>query len=981
MTQKVQSVKVPDFPNKHFVITEFGAVGDGCHSNTAAINKAIETCAASGGGTVVIPRGIWLTGPIRLQSRVRLHTDEGALVTFSRKWEEYPLILSNYEGLKAVRAMPALYGEQLQQVAITGSGIFDGSGDAWRPVRKHEMTEQRWNDIVQAGGVVDDNDVWWPTEEAMIGRKHTEALQAEGNYEIAHYERYQVYLRPVLLGLTACTEILLDGPTFQNSGSWCLHPRLCEHVTIRNVKVRNPWYSVNGDGLDLESCRFANIHDCMFDVGDDAICLKSGKNQQGRETAAPTEYISIRNCTVYHGHGGFTVGSEMSGDIRHVDVSDCTFIGTDNGLRFKSTRGRGGIVEHIQIANIQMKDIIDSAIVLDMYYEIKQDEVDRVEVTEETPCFRHISIKDTVSEGSSKAIFIRGLPEMPIHDLHFERVTVAANTGIVCIDAQDILFQDVSITPKSGAVFTQWNSRNIRVIDHKLKPVWFADLGNSQFRNPILYADYSDPDVVRVGEDFYMTASSFNSSPGLPILHSKDLVNWTVIAYAIDRLPDSYNAVRHGEGVWAPSIRYHDGKFWIFFSAPDEGIYMTTAENAAGPWSPLHMVKEVKGWIDPCPLWDEDGSAYLVHAFAKSRTGIKSKLKICPMRPDGTALLGDGEIIFDGTEHHPTIEGPKLYKRNGYYYIFAPAGGVPIGWQTILRSKQIMGPYEDKIVLHQGDSPTNGPHQGGYVELDSGEAWFLHFQDREAYGRIVHLQPMSWENDWPVMGIDTNGDGIGEPVLIHAKPNVGREYPFAVPETSDDFDAPSLGLQWQWQANYRKEWYSLTANPGSLRLYAQQLPNHSATLYESPNVLCQKFPAPVFTATTKLSLQHMAEEDLAGLTVFGHAYRYTALQKTDLGSKLVFVEGSGNKESSSEEITETVAVPYGIHEIYLRVDIELEASCMFAYSWDGASYSSIGGVFEAVPGGWVGAKLGLFCLNKGEVTSPGYVDIDWFQVD
>ncbi|MBD0379514.1 glycoside hydrolase family 43 protein [Paenibacillus sedimenti] len=517
---------------------------------------------------------------------------------------------------------------------------------------------------------------------------------------------------------------------------------------------------------------------------------------------------------------------------------------------------------------------------------------------------------------------------------------------------------------------------------NKTQPVWYADLGNGQYRNPILYADYSDPDVARVGEDFYMTASSFNSSPGLPILHSKDLVNWSLIAYAVDRLPGGYDdRVRHGEGVWAPSIRYHDGKFWIFFSAPDEGIYMTTSVNPAGPWSPLHLVKEVKGWIDPCPLWDEDGNAYLVHAFAKSRTGIKSKLKICPMQPDGKALLNDGEIVFDGTEHHPTLEGPKLYKRNGYYYIFAPAGGVPTGWQTVLRSRHIMGPYEDKIVMHQGDTDVNGPHQGGYVELDSGEAWFLHFQDREAYGRIVHLQPMGWDNDWPVMGIDSNGDGIGEPVSVHRKPDVGREFPIAVPCTSDEFDKPDLGLQWQWQANYRPEWYSLSANPGHLRLYAHKLPIGATTLYEAPNVLCQKLPAPTFTATAKLAIVPNQLGALTGLTVFGHAYRYVALQSAEAGYRLVFVEGRGDKEASSEEITASVSIPDTYGSIYLRVSIEPEASCIFSYSFDHTAYHPIGDVFEAVPGGWVGAKLGLFCLQHNEALSHAYADIEWFHIE
>ncbi|MDQ0900829.1 beta-xylosidase [Paenibacillus sp. V4I7] len=511
--------------------------------------------------------------------------------------------------------------------------------------------------------------------------------------------------------------------------------------------------------------------------------------------------------------------------------------------------------------------------------------------------------------------------------------------------------------------------------------IWAADLGNGNFRNPVIYADYSDPDVVRVGEDFYMTASSFNSSPGLPILHSKDLVNWQIIAHAVDRLPGGYdNVVRHGDGVWAPSIRFHDGKFWIYFSAPDEGIYMTTAEEPKGPWSPLHLVKEVKGWIDPCPFWDEDGEAYLIHAFAKSRTGIKHKLKLCRMSADGKELLDDGEVIFDGEADHPTMEGPKLYKRNGYYYIFAPAGGVPTGWQTILRSRSITGPYEDKIVLHQGDTEINGPHQGGYVELSSGESWFVHFQDREAYGRIVHLQPIRWENDWPVMGIDSNDDGIGEPVLVHKKPDVGRDWPITVPTTSDEFESPSLGLQWQWQANWKTSWYSLKDSPGKLRLYAEPLPIGVSTLYHTPNVLCQKLPAPALTATAKLTFQPGTTWDRAGFTVFGHEYRYMVMSQDEERFLLTYVQGKGSKEGSEEEILEKIELPAGVSTVYFKVTIVLEAECSFAYSLDGEHFVLIGDRFTAVPGGWVGAKLGLFCLQQQGQPGGGYVDVDWFRV-
>ncbi|WP_438446048.1 glycoside hydrolase family 43 protein [Gorillibacterium sp. sgz5001074] len=516
------------------------------------------------------------------------------------------------------------------------------------------------------------------------------------------------------------------------------------------------------------------------------------------------------------------------------------------------------------------------------------------------------------------------------------------------------------------------------------KHVWCADLGNGRYKNPVLYADYSDPDVVSHGGYFYMTASSFTSVPGLPILRSGDLVNWELIGHAVERLPERYDGrVLHGCGVWAPSIRHHAGRFWIYFGDPDIGIFMCSAEDPAGPWSPLHLVKEAKGWIDPCPLWDEDGQAYLVHAFAKSRSGIKHKLQVCRMSPDGRSLLDNGTLVFDGTESHPTLEGPKLYKRNGYYYIFAPAGGVPTGWQAIFRSRSVFGPYEDRIVLHQGDTPVNGPHQGGYVELESGESWFLHFQDRDAYGRIVHLQPMRWENDWPVMGEDRNGDGIGEPVLEWSKPNVGREWPVAVPATGDEFEGAVLGLQWQWQSNWKRDWYSLEERPGHLRLYARPHPEGvDGTLYRLPQLLCQKLPAPVFTAAAKLELSG-GPGVRAGLCMFGHRYAFAACEADGPdGAKLVFALGDGTGEAPVETVREVVRLD-GIGTdrcVHLMVRVEEGALCTFFYSVDGTAFQPVGAPFTAEVGGWTGAKLGLFCLPSADGAPGGWADFDSFRI-
>ncbi|MCZ8513813.1 glycoside hydrolase 43 family protein [Paenibacillus filicis] len=514
----------------------------------------------------------------------------------------------------------------------------------------------------------------------------------------------------------------------------------------------------------------------------------------------------------------------------------------------------------------------------------------------------------------------------------------------------------------------------------RLTPAWAADLGDGTYQNPVLYADYSDPDVIRVGDDFYMVSSSFSHLPGLPILHSKDLVNWSILGHLISTLElPGYDRPQHGKGVWAPSIRYHNGKFWVFFSTPDEGIFMSTAEDPAGEWTPLHMIKEVKGWIDPCPFWDEDGRAYLVHAFANSRCGIKHKLMLHRMSPDGEELLDDGVLVFDGMEGHPTMEGPKMYKRRGYYYIFAPAGGVSTGWQTILRSKTIAGPYEDRIVLHQGDSTVNGPHQGGWVELESGESWFIHFQDRDAFGRIVHLQPVRWEDDWPLMGEDTNGDGIGEPVLRYKKPKTSTEAAFAVPATSDTFEEAKLGLQWQWQANPRAEWFSLEERPGYLRLHTLPLPEGAATLYDAPQLLMQKLPAPSFSAVTRLEFEPKSGEE-AGLIVFGDRYAFLAISGEEQGGYKLSLSIGEARDGDRVERTEE-SVRYNNGTVYLKVSVDERAECRFSYSLEGERYIPIGSPFRAAKGRWVGAKVGLFAADRNQTGPSGHADFNFFTVE
>ena len=509
--------------------------------------------------------------------------------------------------------------------------------------------------------------------------------------------------------------------------------------------------------------------------------------------------------------------------------------------------------------------------------------------------------------------------------------------------------------------------------------VWTPDNSDGTYKNPIIFADYSDPDAIRVGDDFYLTASSFNCVPGLPILHSRDLINWKLIGHALKSQPpsDVFARPQHGNGVWAPAIRFHNNYFYIFYGDPDFGIYMVKASDAAGPWSDPLLVKPAKGWIDPCPFWDDDGKAYLIHAWANSRSGIKSILTLNRMSPDGTKLLDEGTIVFDGRINHPTIEGPKLYKRNGYYYIFAPAGGVATGWQTVLRAKNIYGPYDDRIVMDRGQTEINGPHQGSWIELKSAESWFLHFQDRGAYGRIVHLQPMNWSNDWPIIGVDHDGDGKGEPVAGHRKPNVGRQYPIEVPQTNDEFEKSKLGLQWQWHANSFADWYSLSARKSWLRLRAVPMPEHARNLWAVPNLLLQKLPAPTFSVTTSIDASRLSKGERSGLLMMGRDYSYVAVHQSSAGLRIVratsidAAKGSPEKEDAVEELKVT--------RVSLRVSVADGAVCHFSYSIDGRKFHPLGERFVARPGVWIGAKVGLFSMGPAATSRRGYADYDWFR--
>lgn len=513
--------------------------------------------------------------------------------------------------------------------------------------------------------------------------------------------------------------------------------------------------------------------------------------------------------------------------------------------------------------------------------------------------------------------------------------------------------------------------------------VWVADQGDGTYKNPIIHADYSDPDVVQWGDDYFMTSSSFNAAPGLPILHSKDLINWKLVNYALPKqVPiKHFNTPQHGNGVWAPSIRVHNNELYIYWGDPDFGIYMVKTDDPFGNWEEPVLVMEAKGAIDPSPLWDEDGKAYLVHAWAGSRAGVKSILTVHKMNAEGTKVLDYGRHVFDGHENHPTVEGSKFYKRNGYYYIFAPAGGVSTGWQLVLRSKNIYGPYEEKVVLEQGATAINGPHQGAWVTTDTGEDWFFHFQDVDAYGRIVHLQPMHWENDWPVMGKDQNGNGIGEPVLQHIKPNVGKQYAIQTPRETDNFEQDSLGLQWQWNANPNVLWSAKLPGNDFLRLYSITPPEQMNSLWDVPNLLLQKFPAPEFNVATKISLiaGDGKEQRKTGLIIMGRDYATVTLTEKEGVFYLQRTEAIKADAGTKEEILEETTLKS--NTVYLKVAVSApDAMCQFSYSENGRNFKKLGAPFKARVGKWIGAKVGLFSISTPEASRGGYTDVEYFRI-
>lgn len=480
---EVKGIERPEFKNYTRKITEFGGVGDGLADNTAAFAEGMKTVSENGGGYLVVPRGVWYTGPITFENDVNLHLQEGAVVLFSEDYDRYPIVDVYFEGLKTRRCQSPLNARGKTNIAITGFGTIDGNGDAWRWVKKSKVTASQWNALLARGGVTgvaQGSEVWAPTQAIFDALKQANMNVVQFDKE-EDWQKYRDFLRPTLLEFDSCKNVLLEGVCFQNSPAWNLHPFMCENVIISNVMVINPWYSQNGDGVDIESCKNVLVVNSKFDVGDDAICIKSGKNQDGRDLQTPCENIVVDGCAVYHGHGGFVVGSEMSSGVRNVSVRNCMFLGTDVGLRFKSARGRGGVVENIYIDNINMINIPTDCILFDLHYtglsaadqmalekaaeargEVLQDTT-HYEVTEETPCFRDIYISRVTCRGALRAMYFNGLPEMPVTNINISDAKISSTYGIQIRESEGVTIEDVNLTVEEGEPFSFRRARNVIV--------------------------------------------------------------------------------------------------------------------------------------------------------------------------------------------------------------------------------------------------------------------------------------------------------------------------------------------------------------------------------------------------------------------------------------------------------------------------------------------------------------------------------------
>ena len=887
-----------------FNIKSYGAKNDTTVLSTHALQQAIDACSDAGGGRVVVPAGIYKIGTIQLKSHVHLYLEQGATLYGSTRLEDYIPMKSDYLSLRTqTTTIQLIYADGVQDVSIDGLGTIDGCGRVFKKLS--------WND--------------------------------EG------------ITRPHLIRFIRSQDILVRGVTLRNSGCWMQHYLACDRLNIDGIKVFNR-NNYNNDALDIDGCHEVIVRGMIADSDDDGITLKS-------TSLRLCENVRISDCVVSSHCNAVKLGTETNGGFRNINISGIVvkpsynqqekFFGQWIGSSAISLEiVDGGVLENVNIADFTVEGT-ESPIFVRLGHRgrgyktgqhINQvGSIDGVRI-------HNIQIRNAGSMGCS----VTGLPGYPVRNVWISNVSIHHKGGVKKDQLTEIADSIANEKAADYPEATMWgnlpakgffvrHARNVQfsnihvsTVDEDVRPDFvevdtegWGDQGDGTYRNPVLNADFSDPDVIRVGNKFYMVASDFHFM-GMQVLESDDMVNWRYISQIYRRFNEpGWDANQHyAGGSWAPSIRYHNGLFYVYFCTPDEGLYMSTASNPAGPWAPLHLVKRVAKWEDPCPFWDEDGQAYL----GRSQHGA-GPIIVHRMSADGKTLLDEGKTVYEG----PIAEGTKFMKRNGWYYLIIPEGGVGTGWQTVLRARNIYGPYERRIVLDQGSTGVNGPHQGALVDAPDGSWWFYHFQKTPVLGRVVHLQPARWEADWPVIGIDYDKNGIGEPVAAWKKPvsSVGT----ASFQTCDDFNG-ALGLHWQWNHNPVDTHWNLTDRKGWLTLKA--MPADSLKMVR--NMLTQKVVGYQSESTTKVSIKG---DSYAGLFCSGKLFCGVGLCKDG-----VFTEFAGQRKLIAKG---------SYQEVWFKVTNDCEQNRhLFYYSIDGEHYQPAGSAFSMRGGYWKGIRVGVF---------------------
>ena len=928
---------------RDYDITAYGAKSDTTVLSTQALQQAIDDCSKAGGGRVVVPAGNYKTGTIVLKSDVHLYLEHGATLYGSTDLKDYRPVKSDYVSLRTqTSTIQLIYADKVSHVTIDGYGTIDGRGRAFLKLS--------WND--------------------------------EG------------ITRPHLIRFIQSQDITVRGITLRNSGCWMQHYLACDRVRIEDIQVYNR-NNYNNDALDIDGCHDVVVRGLLSDSDDDGITLKSTSPRL-------CENVRISDCVLSSHCNAVKLGTETNGGFRNINISGIVVKpSADQSSQFFGAPSKmgtsalsleivdGGVMENVSVSNFTVEGT-ESPIFIRLGnrgrgYQLREpakglsgtgnddtitelipiDHVGRIDGVR----IHHFQVRNAGPVGCS----ITGLPGHPVRHVWLSDISIHQQGGVKASDLPAIRDSVVNEKSKAYPEATMWGNlpakgfylRHTRDVHFDgvevqteapdARPDFveedtegWGDQGNGTYRNPVLNADFSDPDVIRVGSKYYMVASDFHFL-GMQVLESDDMVNWRYVSQIYRRFdePGWDDNGHYAGGSWAPAIRHHNGLYYVYFCTPDEGLYMSTASDPRGPWAPLHLVKRVAKWEDPCPFWDEDGQAYL----GRSKHGA-GPIIVHRMSADGKQLLDEGTTVYQG----PIAEGTKFMKRNGYYYLIIPEGGVGTGWQTVLRAKNIYGPYERKVVLEQGSTNINGPHQGALVDAPDGSWWFYHFQETPVLGRVVHLQPVRWQDDWPLMGVDYDGNGIGEPV---AEWNLGRnqgdrlldsaknhESVLMIPVTqpSDNFSSPALGLQWQWNHNPVDTHWSLKEKKGWLTLKA--LPADS--LKQCRNMLTQKV---VGYQSESITLLTSSGDCYAGLFCSGKTFRGIGLCKDG-----IFVEAQGKRE---------IILKGKFPKLWVRVTNDCQANRhQFSFSTDGLHFTTAGEPFLLRSGYWKGIRVGLFCYGK-----------------